>query len=219
MIALPRLHAITDTVLQDRFDHPALAARMVEGGADAVQFREKRRGAAVASALCATLTAVGTRALVVVNDRIDLAGSCGARSVHLGRLDGSVAMARRYLGPDAVVGRTANGEQEARDVALERPDYLGVGPVYGTASKANPAPRLGLEALARICAASPLPVIAIGSIHPDRVAELFDAGVWGIAVLSGIALSPDPASATARYREALDGAVARHLRLAAEPAP
>jgi thiamine-phosphate pyrophosphorylase len=83
-------------------------------------------------------------------------------------------------------------------------DYLGVGPVFGTRSKQNPAPPLGLKALAVTARECPVPVIAIGAITPDRVAEVMEAGAHGIAVLSGICCAPDPAAAAAQYREALE---------------
>ena len=91
-------------------------------------------------------------------------------------------------------------------------DYLGVGPIYGTQSKANPAPDMGLETLARICADSPLPIVAIGSITPERIAEVIGAGAHGVAVLSAVVLADDPTAATARCREALDAALRSRSR-------
>jgi thiamine-phosphate pyrophosphorylase len=78
-----------------------------------------------------------------------------------------------------------------------------VGPVFGTRSKADPAPPLGLAALAEIAALSPVPVVAIGGITPARVAEVMSAGAHGVAVLSGIAQAPDPRAAAAAFAAAL----------------
>src|SRR5690606_624825 len=90
---------------------------------------------------------------LVVDDRPDIALAIGAPAVHLGRHDLDVATARRILGPEAVIGGTANSFEEAEQVWQTNIDYIGVGPIYGTTTKANPAPDMGLETLARICAA------------------------------------------------------------------
>ena len=94
---------------------------------------------------------------------------------------------------------------EAVRVARSEVDYLGVGPVYGTRSKANPAPPLGLDTLDRIVRAVQKPIIAIGTITVDRVAEVLQTGVHGVAVLSAVASDPDPEEAVRRFRIALDG--------------
>ncbi|MCK9517864.1 MAG: thiamine phosphate synthase [Dehalococcoidia bacterium] len=197
-----RLHVITDTVLQTGRTHAEIARLALEGGADTIQYREKRplvtRELMVdAAAVLATCRAA--HALAIVDDRVDVAFAVGATGLHLGRHDLPVDAARRILGPAAIIGGTANSLEEARTVWLQPIDYLGVGPVFGTSSKANPAPVLGLAALAAIAAESPVPVIAIGNITPDRVADVLAAGAYGIAVLSGVTCADDPRAAAARY--------------------
>jgi thiamine-phosphate pyrophosphorylase len=204
---LGRLHVITDTTLQDRFSHAGLAERAARGGADMVQFREKR--AWTARALVETAVGMrrvleGTPVCLVVDDRVDVAIAAGARAVHLGRDDLDVATARRLLGRDALIGGTANSLAEALRVAATDVDYLGVGPVFGTASKANPAPPLGLDGLRAIAEAVAKPVIAIGSVTAARVGEVLDAGAYGLAVISAVVCHTDPASATRELREAID---------------
>ena len=204
---LGRLHVITDATLQGRFSHVDLARLAAEAGADAVQFREKR--AWPTRALVETATGMrraleGTSTCLVVDDRVDVALAAGARAVHLGRHDLDVATARRVLGPDALIGGTANSLEEALGVALTGVDYLGVGPVFGTRSKANPAPPLGLDGLRAIVQAVPKPVIAIGSITADRVATLLEAGAHGVAVLSAVVCQGDPGAAAREFREAVD---------------
>lgn len=193
-----RLHVITDAT-RGRLDHLALARCAVEGGADTVQFREKRphdtaRLVAVARRLVA---AVGEAATVIVNDRVDVALAAGIHAVHLGRDDMSPAEARRRLGARALIGRTANSLDEALAVDREPVDYLGVGPVFGTTSKAAPAPRLGLEGLAAIVAAVRRPVIAIGGIGPERIGAVLETGAHGVAVLSAVVDADDPRAAVA----------------------
>jgi thiamine-phosphate pyrophosphorylase len=117
------------------------------------------------------------------------------------------ATARAILGPEVIIGSTANSYDEASRVWASGVDYLGVGPIYGTTSKANPAPTMGLDTLARICADSPLPIIAIGSITAARIPEVMRAGAHGVAVLSEVLMADDPVAATRRCREALDAAI------------
>jgi thiamine-phosphate diphosphorylase len=207
---IPRFQVITDEVLQTRFSHAELARLAAEGGADAVQYREKRplttrELLAVAREMRAACEAAGVT--LVVDDRADIARSVGAPALHLGANDLDVATARAILGDDVIIGGTANSYDEARRVWASGVDYLGVGPIYGTQSKANPAPTMGLDVLARICAGSPLPIIAIGSITAARIPEVMRAGAHGVAVLSEVLLAADPIAATRRCREALDAAV------------
>lgn len=196
---VPRLHVITDETVQDRYGHVALARLALAGGADAVQFREKRPwttrqllevGRAIATA-CREANAVA-----VINDRADVVLSAGAGGLHLGRNDLDVASARRILGNEVLIGGTANSYDEAMAVADTEIDYLGVGPVYGTRSKASPAPVMGLETLARIVRGTPKPVVAIGGITAMRIPETMQTGVRGVAVLSEVVATDDPVSAT-----------------------
>jgi thiamine-phosphate pyrophosphorylase len=205
--SLGRLHVITDATLQDRFSHVELAGLAARGGADMVQFREKRPWTAralVETAVAMRRVLEGTPAGLVVDDRVDVAIAAGAPAVHLGRDDLDVATARRLLGKDALIGGTANSLEEALRVAATDVDYLGVGPVFGTSSKANPAPPLGLDGLRAIAEAIEKPVIAIGNITAARVGAVLDAGAYGMAVLSAVVCHADPASATRALREAVD---------------
>jgi thiamine-phosphate pyrophosphorylase len=130
---------------------------------------------------------------MLIDDRVDVAAAVGATAVHLGRDDLPPYVARQILGADAVIGGTANSVEEAVKVASQPVDYLGVGPVFGTTSKGNrAAPMLGLDGFAEICAAVDKPVIGIGSITVDRVADVLEAGAYGVAVLSAVVCQEDP---------------------------
>lgn len=215
MKRIPRLQVITDETVQDRWSHQQLAAFAVAGGADAVQFREKRPWTTralveVARAMLETCAAAGVT--LVVDDRADVACSVRAPALHVGRDDLDAATARAILGDGAIIGGTANSYAEAARVWQSGVDYLGVGPIYGTRSKANPAPDMGLDTLRRICADSPIPVVAIGSITAERIAEVMACGVHGVAVISAVVAAADPELATRRCREALDAALAGSRR-------
>lgn len=205
---LGRLHVITDEQVQDRFSHVELGRLAALGGADTIQHREKRprttrellqTGHAMLEVIA------GHACQLIVDDRADVAAHLGT-GLHLGRDDLPPATARQLL-PEAVIGGTANSLTEALAVAREPIDYLGVGPVYGTSTKANPAPTMGLETLAEIARQVPLPVIAIGSITAARIGEVMATGVHGVALVSAVVRAEDPAAATARCREAVDMAL------------
>jgi len=200
------LHVITDVSLQNRFTHVELARLAARGGADTVQFREKRRLPATTLGGIARgmLRRVRQHAVrLLINDRVDLAAAIGADGVHLGRYDLPPAEARRLLGEGALIGGTANSLEQALRVSRCAVDYIGVGPVFGTRSKANPASRLGLAGLQRIARAVRQPVIAIGGIEPDLVHAVLEAGASGIAVLSSVVCHDDPAEQTSRFRAAI----------------
>jgi thiamine-phosphate pyrophosphorylase len=204
---LGRLHVITDTTLQDRFSHVELAGLAARGGADMVQLREKRPYGArmlVETAVDMQRALEGSSAYLVIDDRVDVAIAAGARAVHLGRDDLDVATARRLLGSEVIIGGTANSLAEALRVAATDVDYLGVGPVFGTAAKANPAATLGLDGFRAIAQAVPKPVIAIGSVTAARVGDLLGAGAHGVAVISAVVCQADPAAATREIRDAID---------------
>jgi thiamine-phosphate pyrophosphorylase len=204
---LGRLHVITDVTLQTRFSHVELARLAAAGGADTVQFREKRpltTRILVETAAAMRRALEGTGAELVVDDRADVALAAGVRAVHLGRDDLDVATARAIVGSAALIGGTANSLAEAVRAADADVDYLGVGPVFGTRSKANPAPPLGLDGFRAIVDAVRKPVIAIGGITADRVRSVLDAGAYGMAVLSAVVCEADPAEAARAFRGAID---------------
>lgn len=210
---LGRLHVLTDFVFQQRYGHAALARRLIAGGADVVQFRQKQGG--IRAVLHeARLTAAVCRDAgipLLIDDYVDVALAVGAAGVHLGQDDFPVAEARRLLGTGALIGATATTAAQAREAAAAGADYIGFGPVFPTRSKANPASVKGLAGLEAVCKAVRVPVIAIAGITPERVAPVLAAGAYGVAVMTAITTDPDPEAATRRFRRALDGE--------AQPAP
>ena len=204
-----RLHVVTDTDLQARFSHADLARLAARGGADTIQFRYKN-GPMRARWAALEPTADACRAAgvaLVVDDHVDLALAIGA-GVHLGQTDLPVAVARRLLGPAATVGATATSADAARAAEAAGASYVGFGPVFATASKANPDPVTGLAVLAEACAAVRIPVVAIGGITVERVAAVLGVGAWGVAVLSAVVCAADVAAAARAFREAIDAATA-----------
>jgi thiamine-phosphate pyrophosphorylase len=204
-VRIPRLHVITDTTTQRRYSHLQLAELAWAAGPCAVQYRQKAFSNVVdlpeLKALAAIAHAGGQ--CLIINDRVDLAFDLGATGVHLGQGDGDPRAAVQLLGPQALIGATVHTRAELDALAGAAIHYIGVGPVYGTSSKATGLPDLGLDGLAAICAASPWPVIAIGGIGLTHVAEVLAAGAHGVAVISAFCLASDPQGIAREFLEKL----------------
>ena len=140
---------------------------------------------------------------LIINDRVDIALAVGADGVHLGQDDFPIPVARKLLGPDAIIGGSAGDMEEAEKCLAEGADYIGVGPVYDTKSKTDAGEAMGIENLRIIAEKIPLPIIAIGGITVSDMDELLNAGAHGVAVISSVCLSDDPESAARRLHEAL----------------
>ena len=180
----------------------------VDGGVRIVQLRDKTAtDAEITAQLVELSTVIDGRALLVVNDRLDAALAAraqGARvdGVHLGQGDASVLRARELLGPDALIGLTANTPTHL-DAVLALPagtvDYLGVGVIRPTRTKPDHPPALGVDGFRTFAAASPLPCVAIGGIGLEDTAVLRDAGAAGVAVVSALCAAVDPRAAAAEF--------------------
>lgn len=139
-------------------------------------------------------------ATLIVDDRVELAMRTGADGVHLGKNDMNPLDARVLLGPDRIIGATVNTIEEIDILPLDAVDYLGIGPFRFTSTKKKLAPSLGIEGYCKIMAhlsqISNIPVVAIGGITLDDVADIMATGVTGIAVSGAINRAPDPEAAT-----------------------
>lgn len=178
----------------DRPD-PELAAALCRGGAKVIQVRLK--DAADSEVLAAAEAARAAGALVIINDRVDLALVAGADGVHLGQSDLPIAAARKLAGQrNMIIGASTHNPAEVAAALDAGADYLGFGPVFATTTKANPDPVVGPAGLAAAVAqASPVPVIAIGGITVDNVAAVRQAGAHGACVIAAVTGAADPVAA------------------------
>lgn len=136
---------------------------------------------------------------LIINDRVQVALDAGADGVHLGQEDMSPREARAILGPDAIIGVSARTVESARKAEQAGADYLGVGAVFSTSTKAD-AKNISPETLRQISRAVHIPVVAIGGIGPDNILELLGCGIQGIAVVSSIFAQKNIAQAASRLR-------------------
>ncbi|MBF5042642.1 thiamine phosphate synthase [Aggregicoccus sp. 17bor-14] len=212
---LPRgLYALCDDSLRPELPLPEKAALLLQGGARVLQLRMKhtplREGLAAARAIAQACERAG--ALLIVNDRVDLALLSGAHGVHVGDEDLPPEAARALLGPTRLVGVTVRSAEGARAARAAGADYVGLGPVFATRTKAVPAPVLGLTRLAEEVRASPLPVVAIGGVGLENIADVARAGAHCAAVASDALLARDVAERVGALASAFDrGALAASL--------
>ena len=197
----PGIYLVADTQLCGARGVVETVRAAVAGGVRTVQIREKTASASEIYDLAVrTADAVGDRARVLVDDRVDVylaarAAGAAVHGVHVGQSDLPVAYVRAIVGEEAIIGLTANTPGHLKEVeALPAGtvDYLGVGVIRPTSTKPDhPAP-LGIEGFEVTAAGTPLPCVAIGGIILGDVTALRRAGAVGIAVVSAICAAEDP---------------------------
>lgn len=207
MRALPRLHLVTDDETLARADFPDRAREVLEMGRErvALHLRGPGTGGRKIWKLARRLKdpAASAGALLVLNDRVDVALALGARAVQLGARSLPVDDARALLGRGVLVGRSVHGVDEASDAVGAGADFLVLGTIWATPS--HPGWEGGGPGLVRRTAerVAPTPVVAIGGVTPERLPEVVRAGGHGAAVLRGVWHARDPADAVTRYLQAL----------------
>lgn len=185
--------------------HRDIVSAAIDGGATAIQLRAPELTdeelELVAREVAARCRAAGV--LSIVNDRSEVAISCGVGGLHIGQ-DTDVSNTRQLLGDHLVLGVSVGDEAQALAAEGAGADYLGV-TVWPTATKPEARAR-GLDGLGRIVACTSLPVVGIGGIDPGNAAGVIRAGAAGVAVVSAVAAADDPISVTLRLRTVVDAA-------------
>jgi thiamine-phosphate diphosphorylase len=191
-------HVLGDLIL--------MVERALSGGVTAVQLRYKHGTDREALELARSLRSrtADQGALFLVNDRLDLALASGADGVHLGVDDLPLEDARRIAGPDLVIGYSPETDDQTRDASERGADYLGVGPVFGTATKSDAGNPIGPDTVSRRAGLAGIPVIGIGGITAQNARSVIGAGAVGVAVVSAISMQDDPRAAAVGLRRALD---------------
>ena len=196
---------VTDRTQTRGRDLVVVVVECLAAGLPAVQVREKDLGAADLAVLCRRLLeparAVG--AMLVVNDRVDVALAVGAGAVQRTHASLPVDDIRAIAGRRLRIGASVHSLQDALDAELEGADWVTYGPVYETPSKRPYGPPQGLARLADVARGLRIPVIAIGGITPERVKDVREAGARGVAVISSILAADSPADATRRFLDVL----------------
>jgi thiamine-phosphate pyrophosphorylase len=209
-LALPALYVILDAALLPA-DPVEFTAKLLAAGVRLLQYRNKtaspREILQTSQALCAETRHFGAQ--FVVNDRPDIARMAGAQGVHVGQLDVSVAAARAVIGSDGLVGVSTHNLQQFAEAARADCDYIAVGPIFGTTSKSNSDPVVGVRALRKLRSLTEKPIVAIGGITAERAREVLDAGADSVAVISDILAAKKPLQRVRQYLELLPAGAAR----------
>ncbi|MCX7993234.1 MAG: thiamine phosphate synthase [Fimbriimonadales bacterium] len=195
---LTGLYVITEPVLRD----PIEGARLVlEGGARIIQLRDKQATTRQLVEAGLKLRELTRRhgAILIVNDRLDVALAIGADGVHLGQDDMPVPLARKIAGENFLIGVSVETVEEARQAEAEGAHYLGVGPMFATATKPDAGAPVGPERLRAIKQAVSIPVFGIGGITLENALAVLKAGADGICVISAIMGAADPQEATRQF--------------------
>ena len=195
------LYAVTDRAWLEGRALPDVVEEVLANGATFLQVREKGmdHDAFLAEASILKEQAARYHVPFVVNDSVEVALACGADGVHVGQSDIQGRDIRALIGPDKILGISANTVDTALAAQTAGADYIGVGAVFGTTTKRD-ARNLSVAQLKEICNAVDIPVVAIGGISADNILELRGSGVDGVAVVSAIFAQPDPGAAARRLR-------------------
>jgi thiamine-phosphate pyrophosphorylase len=192
-------HACGDRRLED------VVEAAVEGGVNIIQLREKDMPAADLYGLALRLRQiVGSQALLLVNDRIDVALVARAHGVELGGGSLQTEVARQ-LAPDLVIGRSVHDSAHAGEAVAAGADLLVVGTMFASRSHPGMTPA-GPTLIRKVAAISTVPLIGIGGITPANATQVISAGASGVAAISAIAMAPDPKDAAARLAAAVNEA-------------
>lgn len=204
-IRLPLIYPITDTQISG-LSHAEQVALLADGGATFVQLREKNLSPRdfyneAQAALAAAKQAAKQRGVqLIINDRADIALALDAAGVHLGQDDLPPDAARKLLGDDFIIGYSTHNVRQAIAAASLPVDYVAIGPIFQTSSKANPDPTVGLDGLRAVREATgQTPLVAIGGITLDNAASVIEAGAGSVAIISGL-LSGGSATLSDRFR-------------------
>jgi thiamine-phosphate pyrophosphorylase len=206
-LVLPRLYVILDAALITSPERDC-ALSLAEAGVRLLQYRNKsalaRQYLNMSRELADALRPHA--ASFFVNDRPDVAFLSGASGVHVGQDDLDVEQARRVVGRDKLVGVSTHNLEQFERAAASSADYIAVGPVFSTSSKANPDPVVGLDFIRKTRRLTDKPVIAIGGITLERAASAIEAGADSVAVINGILSATDPAQRAREYINTLETA-------------
>jgi len=202
------LYLVTDRVLAGGRPLDQIVRDSAAGGVTVVQLREKDATARefLEQAFILRQATSELDIPLIINDRVDIALACRADGIHLGQADMHCALARRITGEDMMIGVSVSTVDEALEAQADGADYLGVGPLFPTPTKADALPATGLGVLRSIRRAVRIPLVGIGGLTPANAGDVMRAGADGVAVVSAIVASPDPGAAARALRSAIDEA-------------
>lgn len=201
-----RLYVITGSVFLKGRRLEDVISDAIRGGADCIQLREKDLPARELLEMAIVLRRLTREKGIpfIVNDRLDIALAADADGVHLGQDDLPIGMARELLGSGKIIGISTHDSREAVDAERAGADYIGLGPVNPTETKPDAAAAIGADGVREVRRHVSIPIVAIGGIKREHVAEIVRAGANGVAAISGIIGADDVYKAAREMRETVD---------------
>lgn len=201
-----RLYVITGSAFLKGRRLEDVIRQAIGGGADCIQLREKEATSRELLEMAVLLRRITreTDIRFIVNDRVDIALAADADGVHLGQDDLPIAVARKLLGPEKIIGISTHSVQEAIAAEQAGADYIGLGPIHPTQTKLDAEPVIGVEGVREVRRHVSIPIVAIGGIKQPDVAEIIRAGANGVAVISAIIGANDVYAAAAAMRAEVD---------------
>lgn len=196
------LYAVTDRAWVGKMSLYEQVEATLQNGATCIQIREKELGDETFLEEAKEMAALCKRYHVplIINDNVEIAIACHADGIHVGQEDMKASDVRKRVGEDMIIGVSAHTVEEALEAVENGADYLGLGAVFTTSTKAD-VDVMPFETLKGICAAVNVPTVAIGGISKENVMKLSGSGVDGVAVISAIFGAEDPGKATAELLE------------------
>ena len=194
-VTLPALYAILDPEQIGSSSPDSVLRQLLQGGAKMIQLRAKAMSSRdfIQLAQKARDLTIPFDCKLIVNDRIDIALGCAADGVHLGQEDLPLEVGRKLLG-DRLIGISTHSLEQAKEAEANGADYIGFGPIFGTATKNTGYTARGLEMLSRIRAAVDLPIVAIGGITEANIQDVWRVGADSAAIISDILKADDVAA-------------------------
>jgi thiamine-phosphate pyrophosphorylase len=200
------LYLVTDRSLALGRSLEYVVEEAVKGGVTMVQLREKDASSKEFYELAVALKKrlMSYRIPLIINDRLDILLATDADGLHIGQNDIPYTVARRMLGEDKIIGLSVENTSDAMEARELKPDYIGISPVFGTPTKTDTAPAVGLDGVREITRLCGIPSVGIGGINEENTAAILRAGADGVAVVSAIMSAPDPQSAAFRLKQIID---------------
>jgi thiamine-phosphate pyrophosphorylase len=196
------LYLVTDRQLAGQRDLADLIRKAIAGGVTVVQLREKDLPAREFYELALKIKQIIPPGIpLIIDDRLDIALAAGADGLHLGQADLPVAIARQYLGPEAIIGLSAENLDQLKEASRLPVDYLAISPVFSTPTKTDTGPAWGLNGLETARQLTPLPLVGIGGINEANAAAVIKAGADGVAVVSAICSALEPEEAARKLKK------------------
>jgi thiamine-phosphate pyrophosphorylase len=217
-LRLPTLCLVTDRQRCGESPLEDVVEQAIKGGVNLIQLREKDLPTGELLALAMRIREVTRgRALLVINDRLDVAQAAGADGVHLPENGLPVAIARWLLGQHTLIGRSVHSEEAAVEAEQAGADYVQLGTIYATESKPDAKPA-GTDLVRKVSAAVAMPILAVGGVRAENAAEVIEAGASGASVISAIQGADDPQAAARQLVEAMSEAWKKRAALPEEKA-